>query len=98
DASMLTEARLVRAMIAINGYLIEHGGEKKLTEASLRKVIEKPDSVETVASWGSRKPIPAGYNQSIPGVLVMFVMMNLLIFGGTSVASERREGVLRRFA
>jgi ABC-type multidrug transport system permease subunit len=27
----------------------------------------------------------------------MFVLMNLLIFGGTTVASERREGVMRRF-
>ena len=26
----------------------------------------------------------------------MFIMMNLLIFGGATVASERREGVLRR--
>jgi ABC-2 type transport system permease protein len=98
DASMLTEARLVRALVALNGYLIEHGTKTNLTEASLRAVIAKPNTVSVTSSWGSRKPIPKGYNQSIPGVLVMFVMMNLLIFGGTSVASERREGVLRRFA
>jgi len=66
-------------------------------EASLRLIIQKENPVNLKAGFGSRKPIPAGYNQSIPGVLVMFVLMNLLIFGGTSVASERREGVMRRF-
>lgn len=98
DAAFLTEARLVRALIAMNSDLIEHAHPTNLTEASLRAIIEKPNPVAVQSSFGSRKPIPAGYNQSIPGVLVMFVMMNLLIFGGTSVASERREGVLRRFA
>jgi ABC-2 type transport system permease protein len=97
DAALVTEARLIRALIAMNSHLIEHASEGEVTEASLRKIIEKPNPVGIESSFGSRKPIPAGYNQSIPGVLVMFVMMNLLIFGGTSVASERREGVLRRF-
>jgi ABC-type multidrug transport system permease subunit len=98
DASMLTEVRLVRTLIAINSHLIEHSSETNaLTEASLRRIMEQENPVKLEAIFGSRRPIPAGYNQSIPGVLVMFVLMNLLIFGGTSVASERREGVLRRF-
>jgi ABC-2 type transport system permease protein len=98
DAAALTEARLVRTLIAINSYLIEHAGEGgELTEESLRRIIEKEDPVKLEATFGSRKAIPAGYNQSVPGVLVMFVLMNLLIFGGTTVAGERREGVMRRF-
>ena len=97
EADFMTEARLVRSLIAVNSHLIEHAGEGELTEDSLRKIIAKPNPVALQSNFGSRKPIPAGFNQSIPGVLVMFVMMNLLIFGGTTVASERREGVLRRF-
>jgi ABC-type multidrug transport system permease subunit len=98
DAAALTEARIVRTLIAINSHLIEQSGEGAvLTEESLRKIIQKENPVSLETSFGSRKPIPAGYSQSIPGVLVMFVMMNLLIFGGTSLAGERREGVLRRF-
>lgn len=95
-ADFMTELRVVRALIAINSHLIEHGAAP-LTEESLRSLIRQENPVSFEASFGSRKPIPAGYNQSIPGVLVMFVLMNLLIFGGTSVAAERREGVLRRF-
>jgi ABC-2 type transport system permease protein len=98
DASALTEVRLVRTLIAINSHLIELAGEtNQIPEAALRAIIQKENPVKLDATFGSRKPIPAGYNQSIPGVLVMFVLMNLLIFGGTAVASERREGVMRRF-
>lgn len=96
DAAAMLEARLVRALVSINGHLIEGIGQP-LTEESFRAILKKENPVSLEASFGSRKPIPAGYNQSIPGVLVMFVMMNLLIFGGAGVASERREGVLRRF-
>jgi ABC-2 type transport system permease protein len=98
DASALTEARLVRALISINSDLIELSGDtNQITEAALRRVLARENPVKLEATFGSRKPIPAGYNQSVPGILVMFVLMNLLIFGGTSVAGERREGVMRRF-
>jgi ABC-2 type transport system permease protein len=98
DASALTEARLVRALISINSDLIELSGQTNtITDDALRRVIARANPVKLEATFGSRRPIPAGYNQSIPGILVMFVLMNLLIFGGTTVASERREGVMRRF-
>ncbi len=95
DAGFLTEARLARALVAINGHLIENAGAP-ISEDSFRAILQKENPVALDASFGSRKVIPAGYNQSIPGVLAMFVMMNLLIFGGATVAGERREGVLRR--
>jgi ABC-2 type transport system permease protein len=98
QGAILTEVRVVRTLIAMNSHLIELAGtQKPLDEPTFRAVLQKSDPVSLVASFGSRKPIPAGYNQSIPGVLVMFVLMNLLIFGGTAISSERREGVLRRF-
>lgn len=95
DAGAMTEIRIVRALVAINSHLIENGAAAP-TEDSLRAILRKSNPVSLDASFGSRKPLPAGYNQSIPGVLVMFVMMNLLIWGGATIASERREGVLRR--
>jgi ABC-type multidrug transport system permease subunit len=42
--------------------------------------------------------VPSGFNFSLPGNLVMYLMMNLLIFGGATVSAERREGVMRRLA
>ncbi len=43
-----------------------------------------------------RKPVPSGFNFSLPGNLVMYLMMNLLIFGGATMAAERRNGVIKR--
>jgi ABC-type multidrug transport system permease subunit len=57
---------------------------------------DRPVSLK--AQFAGRDPIPSGFNQSLPGNLVMFLMMNLLIFGGSSVAEERASGVLRRLA
>src|ERR1051325_2727353 len=96
EAGMMVEMKLVRAVVALNSYLLEHGNETPITEDKLRQLQKKPNPVQLRASFGTRKPIPSGSQQSVPGVLVMFIMMNLLIFGGATLASDRREGILRR--
>jgi ABC-2 type transport system permease protein len=97
EAAAMIELRVFRAMVALNGHLVEQGETPgPPTEARLRAVLRKANPVTLKSGFATRKPIPAGYRQSVPGILVMFTMMNLLIFGGVSVASERREGVLRR--
>lgn len=97
----LIEVRLVRALIAMNGHLLEAAtqtnGPGPVTEERLRAVMKLPDPVALNARFAGRKPMPTGFNFSLPGNLVMYVMMNLLIFGGATVAAERRYGVIRRF-
>ena len=55
-----------------------------------------PNPVSLNASSPGRKPVPSGFNFSLPGNLVMYLMMNLLIFGGATIAAERRNGVIKR--
>lgn len=99
--AILIEARLIRALIAMNGHMLEAagraGGSNTLSEAAPREVMAKPNPVSLNARFAGRKPVPSGFNFSLPGNLVMYLMMNLLIFGGASVAAERRNGVIRRF-
>lgn len=99
QAAMI-ELRLVRALIAINSHLLEaasrHGTNVVLTEALLREVQRGTNPVSLDARFAGRKPLPSGFNFSLPGNLVMYVMMNLLIFGGAALAEERRTGILRR--
>ncbi len=52
----------------------------------------------TVRPAGKRKEIPTGYDQTIPGVLVMFTMMILLTGGAVTLVTEREQGLLRRLA
>ncbi len=99
DAALI-EVRLVRALIAMNSHLLEAATQTNapatITEAQLRAVRLKPDPVSLQATFAGRKPVPSGFNFSLPGNLVMYLMMNLMIFGGASVAAERRNGVIRR--
>jgi ABC-type multidrug transport system permease subunit len=96
----LIEARLVRALIAMNGHLLEAATATNepgtISEGKLREIMAGPNMVSLNARFAGRKPVPSGFNFSLPGNLVMFLVMNLLIFGGATVAAERRNGVIKR--
>ena len=47
---------------------------------------------------GKRQEIPGGFEQSIPGILVMFTLLVLLTSGASMLTVERNEGLLRRLA
>ncbi len=47
---------------------------------------------------GKRQQIPTGFEQAIPGMLVMFTLLVLLTTGAASLAVERGQGQLRRLA
>ena len=47
---------------------------------------------------GTGRPVPSGTRQSIPGVLVMFVVMTVLIGGSEALTKEKQQGTLRRLA
>jgi ABC-type multidrug transport system permease subunit len=99
DAALI-EVRLVRALIAMNGHLLEAATVtntlESVSERTLRDIMAKPNPVSLNARFAGRKPVPSGFNFSLPGNLVMYLMMNLLIFGGATVAAERRNGVIKR--
>jgi ABC-2 type transport system permease protein len=99
DAALI-EVRLVRALIAMNGHLLEAATQTNytgsFTEAQLREIMARPNPVSLDAKFAGRKPVPSGFNFSLPGNLVMYLMMNLLIFGGATLAAERRNGVIKR--
>ena len=47
---------------------------------------------------GKRERVPQGYEQAVPGILVMFTMIALLTTGAVTLVIERRRGLLRRLA
>jgi ABC-2 type transport system permease protein len=99
DAAII-ELRLVRALVAMNGHILEaatrDGAAESVTEDQLRAAMASPNPVSLDARFAGRKPVPSGFNFSLPGNLVMYLMMNLLTFGGATVAAERRNGVIKR--
>jgi ABC-type multidrug transport system permease subunit len=99
EAAVMIELRLVRALIAFHAHLVEQAAAARgqpLSEESLRQVMQRDNPVELKSSFAGRKPMPVGYSFSLPGNLVAYLLMNLTIFGGASLAWERRNGILRR--
>ncbi len=47
---------------------------------------------------GEREEIPSGFQQAVPGILVMFTILVLLTSSGTMLVQERTQGLLRRLA
>jgi ABC-type multidrug transport system permease subunit len=96
---LIVEVRLVRALVALNSNLFEttaSGAGWTPTEASFKAAQERPRLVSVDAKYADPRQVPTGINFSLPGNLVSFLMMNLLIFGGATMAATRRCGVLRR--
>lgn len=56
------------------------------------------DAVRVRSSWAVARAVPSGYYQSIPGNLVMFVLITTMTYGAGLLATERRNGILRRLA
>jgi len=56
------------------------------------------DAVRVRSSWAVERAIPTGYYQSLPGNLVMFVLISTMTYGAGLLVTERRNGILRRLA
>jgi ABC-type transport system involved in multi-copper enzyme maturation permease subunit len=70
-----------------------------LSAADLVSLNEKPRIWQLdVSPAGERMNIPNGFEQAIPGILVMFTLLVLLTSGGTMLVIERKQGLLRRLA
>ncbi|MDD5719051.1 MAG: ABC transporter permease [Candidatus Krumholzibacteria bacterium] len=62
-------------------------------------LVAEPSRVAVEAGFAGRgRPVPRGTQQSVPGVLVMFVVMTVLIGGCEALTRERQQGTLRRLA
>ncbi len=51
-----------------------------------------------ISSAGEKRVIPSGFNQAVPGILVMFIMIIALSSGSVALFLERQSGVLKRLA
>jgi ABC-type multidrug transport system permease subunit len=75
------------------------GSAEPLDATALVTLNQQPRIWQLDASpAGQREVIPSGFQQAVPGTLVMFTLLVLLTSGGTMLVLERRQGLLRRLA
>jgi ABC-type Na+ efflux pump permease subunit len=94
------EVRLRRAAYTVLANLVASAamGQEPSAE-SFRQLDELPRSLALeVQSGGKRKEIPTGFEQAIPGTMIMFTLIVLLTSGTVTLVVDRRLGVTRRLA
>ena len=99
-SDQLDDVRMGRATYTLLADIVaaaEAGREP--TVESFQRLAETPRTLTmSVKPAGERREVPMGFEQAIPGMLVMFTMIVLLTSGTTTLVIERREGLLRRLA
>ena len=77
----------------------EARSSEALSAAALAELNAQPRVWQLdVAPAGKRQVIPSGFQQAIPGIMVMFTLLVLLTSGATAIVAERQQGLLRRLA
>jgi ABC-2 type transport system permease protein len=90
-------ARAVYTVLADLVAISSKGGTPN--SQTFSQLAEQPRLISLdVTSAGKRKDPPIGFQQAVPGTLVMFTLLVMFTSGGASLLVERRQGILRRLA
>lgn len=93
----LRVARAVYSLVADLAVIRQSGREP--TPELFEGIREMPRALTlNVTPAGERQQAPTGYEQAIPGMMVMFTMLIILFTGSVLLVMEREEGLLRRLA
>ncbi len=73
--------------------------DQQIRPEALVKLEETPRTLTlAIQSAGPRRIPPTGFEQAVPGSLVMFLLLTMLINGGIGIVVERNQGILKRLA
>jgi len=97
DYDQVRVSRAVYSVLADLILLRQQGAAP--TPEAFTKLAQQPRQLTLeVTSAGRRKDPPVGFQQSVPGIMVMFGLLTLLTTGSVLLAIERDQGILRRLA
>ncbi|HXP63281.1 MAG TPA: ABC transporter permease, partial [Dongiaceae bacterium] len=101
DKILEVQSRLVQGIARFTTGLIladvSHRPWDDASRTALKAALARPQLL-TVARQSHRtlRPPPSGFSQSLPGMLVMFVVQMIATYGGASLVRDRFGGQLRR--
>jgi len=92
--------RLSRAVYTVLADLVTVANDgAAVTPEALAKLAAEPRTLSLdVKPAGRRVDPPSGFEQSVPGLMVMFTLLVLFTSGAVSLTIERHQGILRRLA
>jgi ABC-2 type transport system permease protein len=95
-AAVRVETRLYQAIARVLSELVLYG------DGDLAKFLDGHAEFRDIVQVKSAFPadtvtvVPSGFDHSIPGTTVQFIMMMVMIYGGITVMEDRKKGVLAR--
>ena len=95
-AAARVETRLYQTIARVLSELVLYG------QGDLTKFLDGHPEFRDIVRVESRFPektvtvVPSGFDHSIPGTTIQFIMMMVIIYGGISVLEDRKKGVLGR--
>jgi ABC-type multidrug transport system permease subunit len=96
NAAAQVKTKIIQAIAKLITQIILYG------EQDLGTFFEKKNEFRNIIEIKSQFPegtltrTPSGFDHVVPGILVQFVMMMVLIYGGISVMTDRKKGILSR--
>jgi ABC-2 type transport system permease protein len=92
--------RLYRAVNAtLADLIVVSSGNAGVSKEAFDKLAAAPRMLTlNVKPAGKRLDPPSGFEQSVPGTMVMFTLLMLFTTGGVTLTMERNQGILRRLA
>ncbi len=98
-AAELDKVRVQRAVYTVLADIVAVGLSGGVDRDSLAALDAVPRALSlNVAPGGQRQQIPTGFEQAVPGIMVMFTLLVLLTSGALLLVTEREQGMLRRLA
>lgn len=95
-AGAMADTKIAQAIVKLIAELVMFGNRDMTAFFETRSPYRDLVTVRTRLPEGTIAKVPSGFDHTIPGILVQFVMMMVLIYGGISVMEDRRRRVLAR--
>jgi ABC-2 type transport system permease protein len=96
QAAARVETRLYQTIARVLSELVLYG------DGDLAKFLDGHPEFRDIVRVESRFPektvtvVPSGFDHTIPGTTIQFIMMMVIIYGGITVMEDRKKGVLGR--
>jgi ABC-2 type transport system permease protein len=95
-AAARVETRLYQAIARVLSEIVLYG------DGDLSRFLDGHAKFRDIVQVKTRFPentvtvVPSGFDHSIPGTTIQFIMMMVIIYGGITVMEDRKKGVLSR--
>jgi ABC-type multidrug transport system permease subunit len=93
------ELRVTRAVYTVLADLVVTAKDGTTSAQGLAATAARPHNLTLrVTAAGKRLEPPRGFEQAVPGTMVMFVLLIMFTSGAVTLTIERNQGILRRLA